>query len=269
MTQFITTDVQEQVARVTLNRPELHNAFNDQIIAELDQVFSELGQRNDVRVIVLAAEGKSFCAGADLNWMKSMLGYSFEENMADARKLANMLRTINECPKPVIGRVHGAAFGGGVGLTSVCDMAVAMESATFSLSEVKLGLLPAVISPFVIQKISAAQARRFFLTAERFSADVACRIGLISHVVPTLQVMDNTIDEWITGICQNGPEAVTLCKTLIREINSAAGMDEAINIAVQRIAERRISEEGQEGMRAFLEKRQSQWVHAGSGSHVS
>src|SRR5262249_23585954 len=158
------------------------NAFNDKMIEELTGTFTVLAQNPKVRVIILAAEGKSFCAGADLNWMQSMLNYSFEENVTDARALATMLRTIAECPKPVIGRIHGAAFGGGVGLTSVCDLSVALEKVTFSLSEVKLGLLPAVISPFVLNKIPVAQAQRYFLTAERFDAHEAHQIGLVSAV---------------------------------------------------------------------------------------
>jgi methylglutaconyl-CoA hydratase len=269
MTQFIRTGIDGQMATVTLARPDLHNAFNDQMIAELNQAFTDLGQNAGVRVIVLAADGKSFCAGADLNWMKSMLEYSFEENVADARKLAQMLRTIAECPKPVIGRIHGAAFGGGVGLTSVCDIAVATEHVTFALTEVKLGLLPAVISPFVLKKMPASQAHRYFLTAERFSAIDAARMGLISGVVPTEQLLDDTIQALAKDICQNGPEAVTLCKKLIDEITGSRNLDEAIDIATRRIAERRISEEGQEGMRSFLEKRPSRWNQSESGAHVS
>lgn len=268
MAQFIQVHVENQVATVKLARPELHNAFNDQMIAELADAFSQLGQQSNVRAIILAAESKSFCAGADLNWMRSMLDYSLEENIADARKLAEMLRTIQECPKPVIGRIHGAAFGGGVGLTSVCDIAIAVESATFCLSEVKLGLLPAVISPFVLQKMPASQARRYFLTAERFSAKEALRTGLVSAVVADEAELDATIQSIITSIKQNGPEAVSLCKSLIFDVDGLP-MDEAITLTTRRIAERRISAEGQEGMRAFLEKRPSQWIPVERESGVS
>lgn len=268
MSMLIKTHIDKHVATVTLARAELHNAFNDTMIAELTNTFETLGQNTEVRVIVLAAEGKSFCAGADLNWMRSMLDYTFDENVEDAHRLAHMLRTINECPKPVIGRIHGATFGGGVGLTSVCDITVAMETATFCLSEVKLGLLPAVISPFVLQKIPASQARRYFITAERFSAFEAHRIGLVSLVAPTIQVMDEAIAQWVETLCQNGPEAVSLCKQLIREINNAS-VDDAVDLATRLIAERRISSEGQEGMTAFLEKRPSAWLVSEGGSHVS
>lgn len=269
MPQLIRIEQEQQVASVILARPELHNAFNDQMIEELTQAFTQLGKDPAVRVIVLAAEGKSFCAGADLNWMKSMLAYSFDENVEDARRLAAMLRTIAECPKPVIGRIHGAAFGGGVGLTSVCDMAVATENVTFALTEVKLGLLPAVISPFVLRKMPVSQAYRYFLTAERFTAIEAARMGLISGVSATEQLLDEAIDDLVKHICQNGPDAVSLCKTLIREISTADTLDNAIDIATRRIAERRISEEGQEGMRAFLEKRPAAWLTSESGAHVS
>ncbi len=268
MSQLIRIEVTYPTARVILARPELHNAFNDAMISDLDSAFQCLGQDPQVRAIILAAEGKSFCAGADLNWMKSMLDYTFDENVADAHRLATMLRTIAECPKPVIGRIHGPAFGGGVGLTSVCDMAVAVASASFCLSEVKLGLLPAVISPFVLAKMPVAQAHRYFLTAERFSAQEAHRIGLISAVVADEAELDSTIDGWVKAICQNGPEAVALCKTLIHEV-SERDLDDAITLATHRIADRRISEEGQEGMRAFLEKRPSRWVAVEPGAHVS
>lgn len=269
MSSFIQTEIQGAVATVTLNRPDLHNAFNEDMIKDLTQTFTTLGQKLEIRVIVLAAAGRSFCAGADLNWMKSMLNYTFEENVTDANALAKMLRAIDECPKPVIGRIHGAAFGGGVGLASVCDITVALEEVTFCLSEVKLGLLPAVISPFVLNKIPVSEARRYFLTAERFSAEEAHRIGLVSKVVSSEENLDSTVQTWIQALLQNGPEAVSLCKKLIREISTSSSREEAIQLATHLIAERRVSEEGQEGMRSFLEKRPSQWTQAESGAHVS
>ncbi len=247
------------VGRVVLARPTLHNAFNDVMIQELDQCFQTLGQNAEVRVIVLAAEGKSFCAGADLNWMQSMLNYTFEENVADASRLSRMLQTIDTCPKPVLGRIHGAAFGGGVGLASVCDLTVALATASFSLSEVKLGLIPAVISPFVLQRILATHARRYFLTAERFSALEAYRIGLISAVAEAEAGLDETLQTWIQALCQNGPEAVSDCKQLIRDVCDATG-DTRFAFTAERIAKRRIRPEGQEGMRAFLEKRSPSWI---------
>jgi methylglutaconyl-CoA hydratase len=249
----------QQVATVTLNRPDLHNAFNDEMIAELTGVFQKLSAQTDVRAIVLASVGKSFSAGADLNWMKRMVDYSFDENVQDAMALSRLLQTIHDCPKPVIARVHGAAFGGGVGLISACDMAVALESAVFSLSEVKLGLLPAVISPFVMEKIGPGHAHRYFLTAERFSAQEAHRIGLISDVAAT----EAELDEWIQRITEqikaNGPEAVAACKRLIADLQRDTG-DSRYEMTARYIAERRSAAEGQEGMKAFLEKRSPQWL---------
>lgn len=269
MSQLIHTEINQALATVTLTRPDLHNAFNDEMIAALADAFIGLDQNPSVRAIILAAEGKSFCAGADLNWMRSMVNYSFEKNLSDAQQLARMLNIINECSKPVIGRIHGAAYGGGVGLVSVCDMAVALETATFCLSEVRLGLLPSVISPFVLPKVQSAHARRYFITAERFSAEEAHRIGLVSTVVSTHQLMDEVIQKWLEGLFQNGPEAISLCKKLIRDVSAAPTMEDAIQMAATLIAERRISDEGQEGMRAFLEKRPSKWLIPGPTLHVS
>lgn len=242
-----------------MNRPDLHNAFNEVMIRELRDAFTDLGARGDVRAIILAGEGKSFCAGADLNWMKKMIGYSFEENVEDAHALAAMLKVIHDCPKPVIARVHGAAFGGGVGLIAACDMAIAVDSATFSLSEAKLGLLPAVISPFVLKKIGPGAAHRYFLTAERFGTADALRIGLISETAPDAETLDSRIETIIQAILANGPEAVTQCKTLIEGIWHF-DWNRAFDLATKMIAEKRISSEGQEGMKAFLEKRSPGWA---------
>jgi methylglutaconyl-CoA hydratase len=259
MAEFVRLESEKGVARVTLTRSELHNAFNEVMIGELRDTFTALGGNEQVRAIVLSGEGKSFCAGADLNWMKKMIGYTFEQNVEDAHVLAAMLKTIHDCPKPVIARVHGAAFGGGVGLIAACDMAVAAESATFSLSEAKLGLLPAVISPFVLKKIGPGAAHRYFLTAERFSAADALRIGLVSETAPDVESLDARIDAIIAAILANGPAAVSQCKVLIDEITHF-DWDRAFDIATKMIAEKRISPEGQEGMRAFLEKRSPNWV---------
>jgi methylglutaconyl-CoA hydratase len=248
------------VAKVTINRPELHNAFNEVMIAELQEAFASFNKTSEVRVVVLQTEGKSFCAGADLNWMKKMVDYTFEQNVDDAHVLAKMLKTIHDCPKPVIARVHGAAFGGGVGLIAACDMAIAVESATFCLSEVKLGLLPAVISPFVLKKIGSTHARRYFLTAERFTAAEAFRIGLISETVADVDALDAKIDGLIDVLMANGPEAVSQCKVLIEQVTHF-GWDRAVDITTKMIADRRISKEGQEGMKSFLEKRQPTWDH--------
>lgn len=259
VSDFITLRQAGPVAWVTLNRPDLHNAFNEAMIQGLHEAFTALGKEVSVRAIVLAAEGKSFCAGADLNWMKKMVDYTFEENVADAKALAEMLAAIRDCPKPVIARVHGAAFGGGVGLVSACDMAVAVDKATFCLSEVKLGLLPAVISPFVVEKIGLSGARRYALTAERFSAAEALRLGLLSQVVESEEVLNAAIQTLTEAIVANGPEAVAHCKTLLRGVAQANDWPSARDLTTRMIAERRASAEGQEGMKAFLEKRSPAW----------
>ena len=259
MPQFITIETKNSIGRVTLNRTELHNAFNDEMIVELVEAFGKVGKDQNVRVVVLSAEGKSFCAGADLNWMKKMIDYSFEQNVVDALGLAKMLKVIHDCPKPVIARVHGAAFGGGVGLISACDFAFAVESATFALTEVKLGLLPAVISPFVLEKIPASAARRYFLTAEKFDAHEAKRIGLLSEVASTVEELDAKLDQCVSAILQNGPEAVAQSKILINDV-LAFHWDEAMALTSEMIAGRRVSAEGQEGMKSFLEKRKPNWV---------
>lgn len=249
----------QPIARVILNRPALHNAFNETMIEELQAAFSGFNKSSPVRAVILQAEGKSFCAGADLNWMQTMVDYSFQQNVEDAHALATMLKTIHNCPKPVIARVHGAAFGGGVGLLAACDMAFALDSAIFCLSEVKLGLLPAVISPFVLKKIGQAHAHRYFLTAEKFSAAEASRIGLISEALPDEQALDLKIDSVIQALCANGPEAIAQSKVLIEQV-SHFDWDRAVDITTKMIAERRISKEGQEGMKAFLEKRPPAWT---------
>jgi methylglutaconyl-CoA hydratase len=256
---FIKEHTDRNTRTITLVRAELHNAFNEVVIEELTKAFVEAGRREDVRVVVLAAEGKSFCAGADINWMKRMVGYSFNENLADANDMANMLRAIRECPKPVIARVHGAAIGGGVGLTAACDIAVALRSAVFSLSEVKLGIIPAVISPFVLEKIGPGQMRRYGLTAERFDADEALRIGLVHEVVDTIEELDATIARLVEGLKANGPRALAACKEILTEVVGVP-WDEVQRTTTSRIAELRVSDEGQDGLKAFLEKRKPGWM---------
>lgn len=258
MTQFLNVEFNGQIATVTITRPELHNAFNEVVIKEVTAASKSLGERDDVRAIVLAGEGKSFCAGADLHWMKRMVDYTFEENVADAMLMCNMLRAIHDCPKPTIARVHGAAFGGGVGLTAACDIAVATESATFCLSEVKLGIIPAVISPFVLEKIGPA-ASRYCLTAERFKGAEAKRIGLVSDTVTDESELGPWIENVAESILANGPEAVAAAKVMIREVRGF-DWDRAAKITTEQIAKRRISAEGQEGMKAFLEKRSPNWI---------
>ncbi len=259
MGQFVRVERTGSVCRVHLARSELHNAFNEVMIAEITESFADLGRRDDVRVIVLAGEGKSFCAGGDVNWMRKTVGYTAEENVKDANAMATMLRTIRECPKPVIARVHGNAYGGGVGLTAACDIAVCAESAVFCLSEVKLGIVPAVISPFVLEKIGPGQMRRYGLTAERFDAAEAKRIGLVHEVFPAEADMDCGIATLCDLLIANGPRAIAVAK---RVFTSVVGLpwDKVQELTTKTIAEVRASPEGQEGLRAFLEKRQPNWL---------
>ena len=246
-------------ATVTLNRPEVRNAFNDEVIAELTQAFTELGQDPQVRAIVLAAEGTAFCAGADLNWMRRMADYSQAENLADAGQLAEMLRVIYTCPKPTVARIQGDVVAGGMGLVAACDMAVSVDSANYSLSEVRLGLVPATISPYVIRAMGARAAHRYFLTAERFDATEALRIGFVHSVVP-VERLDPQVAEITQALVNASPNAVKQCKALLHEV---AGKDvDAALIAhtVQGIASIRASAEGKEGVQSFLQKRKPDWL---------
>lgn len=247
------------VATVTMNRPEKHNAFDDTVIAELTRTFEELAGNPDVRVMVLAAAGKSFSAGADLGWMKRMASYSYEENLRDANALAAMLKTLNNLPFPTIARVHGASFGGAVGLVSCCDMAVATPRASFSLSEVKIGLIPATISPYVIAAIGQRGSRRYFMTAERFSAEVAAGLGLVSEVVDP-DNLDATINNLVDTLLANSPAAIRAAKQLVFDVENRVLSDELIDDTSARIARIRVSDEGQEGLGAFLEKRPAGWL---------
>jgi len=246
------------VARLHLTRPDVHNAFDDVFISEMNEALGQLAGRSDVRIVVLAGEGKSFCAGADLNWMKRALGYTRDENRRDARAMAEMFRRLCELPQAVVARVHGAAIGGGVGLVACCDIAIASDAAKFGLAEVKLGILPAVISPFVIGKIGAGAAREYFLTGARFDAAEARRIGLVNRVV-TAEKLDEAVDGIANDLLTSGPEAIAHTKQLIRFVANAT-MDAALDHAVEAICERRTSREGQEGMNAFLEKRKADWI---------
>lgn len=258
--QYIEVSHDNAVATVTMNRPDVHNAFNDEMIKEITGAFQSLGDDESVRVVILASYGKSFCAGADLNWMSRMMEYTYEENVIDALGLAKMLKTIHDCPKPVIARVHGAAFGGGVGLISACDFAVCVDTVLFGLTEVKLGIIPAVISPFVLKKLPPAAAQRYFMTAERFSAEEARHIGLIAEVRDSVEAMDECLNTIIKSILNNGPEAVAASKVLINEVLGTR-WDETLQKVSEMIATRRISTEGQEGMKAFLEKRKPNWLN--------
>lgn len=254
----LTFELADSVLTVTLNRPEVHNAFNDELIAEAIDLFSNL-DTNAARVVVLRSTGKNFCAGADLNWMSRMVAYTRDENVRDSSLLAKMYALINECPLPVVGRIQGAAIGGGVGLVSVCDVAISMRHAQFGLSEVKLGILPAVISPYVIAKIGESHARALFLTGERFEAERAHHIGLVHRVVDTEEELDAAVYETVTQLKTSGPEAVRECKKLIAHVASHELAD-AIPYTIDAIATRRVSEEGQAGMQAFLDKGLAPWV---------
>ena len=250
-------ELTDGVLTVTLNRPDVHNAFNDELIAEAIDVFSTLD--TSARAVVLRGTGKNFCAGADLNWMSRMVSYTRDENVRDSSLLAKMYALINECPLPVIGRIQGAAIGGGVGLVAVCDIAIATAASKFGLSEVKLGILPAVISPYVIGKIGESHARALFLTGERFDAERALRIGLVHRVVESDEALDAAVDETLAQLRTSGPEAVRECKKLIAHVASHELAD-AIPYTIDAIATRRVSEEGQAGMQAFLKKEPAPWA---------
>ena len=246
------------VAEVWLNRPEVRNAFNDGVIAELTAAFEQLGGDGELRAIVLGGHGKSFCAGADLSWMRAMAGYSWEENHADAARLAHMLWTIYRCPVPVVGRIHGDCVAGGLGLAAVCDVLVAAEGVHFCLSEARLGLLPGTIAPYVVKALGERAARRYFTTAERFSAARAQAMGFV-HEVVAADALDAKVAEIVATLVANGPAAVRACKRLVqdvagREIDAALRDDTA-----RRIADIRASAEGREGVQSFLDKREPGW----------
>jgi methylglutaconyl-CoA hydratase len=247
------------VATVTLNRPDVRNAFNDDVIAELTALFLKLGEREEVRCIVLAANGTAFCAGADLNWMKRMAGYTRAENLADAEALARMLRVIYECPKPTIARIQGDVYAGGTGLVAACDIAVSVDTAQFCLSEVRLGLIPATISPYVIRAMGPRAAHRYFLTAEPFGAAEALRIGFVHEVVPA-QELDAKVDGIAQTLVRNGPAAVKACKQLLHDVAGRKISTALVTMTVEGIADIRVSDEGREGVQSFLQKRKPSWL---------
>jgi methylglutaconyl-CoA hydratase len=247
------------VRTITLNRPEVRNAFNDEVIAELKAAFEQAAQADPVRCVVLAAEGPAFCAGADLNWMRRMADYTREDNLADAGQLAAMLQAIYTCPKPTMARVQGDVYAGGMGLVAACDMAVAVESAQFCLSEVKLGLIPATIGPYVIRAMGARAAHRYFLTAERFGAAEAQRIGLV-HEVVSADGLDAQVAEWTQALVNASPHAVRACKRLVQDVAEREINDALVRQTVEAIADIRASDEGREGVQAFLQKRKPNWL---------
>ena len=247
------------VATLTLNRPEVHNAFDDKMIAELISILGSLASDDAVRVLVLNAKGKNFSAGADLNWMRAMADKDYQQNLDDADELAELMHKLDRFPKPSIALVQGAAFGGAVGLVACCDIAIASDNASFCLSEVKIGLIPAVISPYVMRALGERQSRRYFITADRFSADTALNMGLLHQVVAKEQ-LDAAADTFIQTLLQNSPAAIKAAKTLIHNIYNRKIGNNVIAHTTQAIAEIRVSEEGQEGLTAFLTKRKPNWL---------
>jgi methylglutaconyl-CoA hydratase len=254
----LTVTAERHIGTVTLNRPDVRNAFNETVIAELTGAFRALGDTPDVRAIVLTGNGPAFCAGADLNWMKKMAGYSDDENRADALTLAQMLHTIWVCPKPVIARVQGDTYAGGMGLVAACDIAVAAHGVNFCLSEARLGLLPATISPYVIRALGEQAARRYFITAERFDAAEALRLGFV-HAVVAPQELDERVAEIAATLVNNSPNAVRESKRLVQEVAGRAIDSGLLADTANRIAAIRASDEGREGVRSFLEKRPPSW----------
>ena len=255
-------DADGAVARIWLDRPATRNAFDDVVIGELTRAFAEAGAMPAVRAVVLGARGPAFCAGADLNWMRRMADYTREQNLADAGTLATMLRTIAECPKPTIARVQGDVYAGGMGLVAACDMAVAVDTAWFCLSEVRIGLVPATISPYVIRAMGARAAQRWFLTAERFTAAEAHRLGRVHEVVDAAEAIDAQVDRLLKALRGAGPDAVATCKRLVAEVAGREIDAALIERTVEGIADIRASAEGREGVQAFLQKRKPSWLAA-------
>ncbi len=247
------------VATVTLNRPEVRNAFNEEVIGELSATFMGLGERDEVRCVVLTGNGPAFCAGADLNWMKRISDYSRDENIADAQALARMLRLVYSCPKPTIARVQGDVYAGGTGLVAACDIAVSVDTAQYCLSEVRLGLIPATISPYVIRAMGERAAHRYFLTAERFDAAEALRIGFVHEVVKAEQ-LDAKVGELAQALVNNGPAAMKACKQLVQDVGGRKISATLVAATVEGIADIRATDEGREGIASFLGKRKPNWL---------
>jgi methylglutaconyl-CoA hydratase len=259
MNKVITQIDSRGVAQVTLNNPDKHNAFDDQMIIELTNAFNALAANANVRIMLLKSEGKSFSAGADLEWMKRMASYSYQQNLNDARALAAMLKALHQMPIPTIARVQGAAFGGAIGLISCCDIALASSNASFALSEVKIGLVPSTISPYVIAAIGERHAKRYFMTAERFDTNTALQISLVHEAVEE-QFLDDKVEQLITAILSNGPEAVVAAKQLVFAVSGKAIDSSLIEHTCEVIAGIRVSAQGQEGLSAFLDKQKPHWL---------
>jgi methylglutaconyl-CoA hydratase len=247
------------VAEVWLNRPDVRNAFNDGVIGELTAAFRGFAEDGALRVVVLGGHGKAFCAGADLNWMRAMADYSWEQNRADAQALADMLWAIYSCPVPVVGRVHGDCYAGGVGLAAVCDVLIASDNVAFCLSEAKLGLLPATIGPYVVRALGERAAQRYFTTAERFTAEKAHRLGFV-HELTSPETLDEAVQNIVKALVTNGPAAVRACKRLVQDMAGQAITPELRAETARRIADIRASAEGKEGVQSFLQKRSAHWL---------
>ena len=250
--------IEKGLARLTLNRPEVHNAFDEVMLAEILNVCSRLAVSKDVRLLIFTGAGKSFCAGADINWMKKMINFTYEENFADAMVLANAMNVLYSMPQPTIARVNGSAIGGGMGFVTGCDIAIAADSAKFSLSEVKIGLIPACIGPYVIRKVGPGKAKEFFLTGERMTAERALQAGFVNKVVPADE-LDEAVDELVGKLMTSGPDAISYAKKLIDRV-PGMGWEEVKRYTADMIAEIRVGDEAQEGCAAFLEKRKPGWA---------
>ena len=257
--QTLETQLSHGIAVIWLNRPDIRNAMSDTLIAELTDAFTAAAEDEDVRAVVLAGNGKAFCAGADLNWMQRAAGYTHEQNLADAQRLAALLETIATCPKPTVARVHGPAYAGGMGLVAACDVAIASIEATFCLSEVKLGLIPATISPYVIRAMGPRAARRWFLSGEVFDAAEAYRIGFVHDLCPP-EELDGAVNALLGQFMLASPQALAACKRLIDDVAGRPVDAALIDDTARRIADARTSDDGREGLASFLEKRKPRWV---------
>jgi methylglutaconyl-CoA hydratase len=251
-------EISNHIARITFSRPEVHNAFHSGVIKEMRQVFAEIAKTSDIRAVVITGEGKSFCAGADLNWMKAVAEYKFDQNLAESNELAELFNDMYTCTCPIIGRINGAAIGGGAGFVAVCDIAIGAQSAVVSFSEVKIGLVPACIGPYVIKKIGEGRSRELFITGERLTADRAKEVGLLNAVVPDAD-LDKTIDALLQQILTSGPNAISMAKELVSKVPQMNAA-EYKPFTAEMIAKLRNSAEGQEGMAAFLAKRKPSWT---------
>lgn len=258
MSETVITEVHQGVATVTLNRPDVHNAYDDHLVDDLLDALHRLRVHPEVRAVVLTARGRHFCTGADLNWLQRTTRYSDEQNLADARRLAELMDTLNTLPKPTVVKVQGAAFGGGVGLIACCDIAIASQTASFCLSEVRLGLIPAILGPYVLNAIGERQARRYFLSAERFDARQALRIGLVHEVAPP-ETLDERVEQLLQTLADNGPLAMAATKALIRTVNPRPLGTATVEETARRFAQIRASKEAREGIEAFLNRRKPQW----------